>query len=50
MDVIILQDSTAVAQLSPGDYYRWVREQSESVAALYGGSAGDDPWFHASEK
>lgn len=46
--VRVILDESAAQELAQLNYYRWVEEQNESIAARHGGSADDDPWFHSS--
>lgn len=43
--VRLIVDEAAASKLELGEYYRWVLQQSESIAAAHGDSAGGDPWL-----
>lgn len=46
MGIGTIMDARRILLLAMGEYYRWVREQSDSIASQHGGSADHSPWFH----
>lgn len=41
----VILDEAAASKLELADYYRWVNQHTESIAAEHGGSGGSDYWI-----